>query len=84
MYDGEIKITNEDANGFHSEVSVDSSHKVKIYSQQRKSIVSTGHPLYLQFCVWEESTSMSWQCPQEARTQPGAEELGLVQKPHIS
>lgn len=37
MYDGEIKITNEDANGFHSEVSVDSSHKVKIYSQRDKA-----------------------------------------------
>lgn len=35
MYDGEIKITNEDANGFHSEVNVDSSHKVNIYSQLR-------------------------------------------------
>ena len=35
MCDGEIKITNEDANRFHSEVIVDSTHKVKIYSQQR-------------------------------------------------
>ena len=35
MYDGEIKITNEDANRFHSEVNVDSTHKVKIYFQQR-------------------------------------------------